>query len=232
MRGRRGSGRRLEGRTDMMEWWTGLAATGFGAEWWTGFAAGSIAAVLWPPLLWLLCMRLERAEPGSAVVVLTRRGRRVAFRGRVRWPGQKALRVDLRPLRFDISLLGDGAARSRDSRRVEIVACVALRIAPKAENVLQVLDHMGADRAGDAKVLQDLYGGPFEQALHAVASGFTGDEVYARRIEFRDRVTELVAPQLKGYEIDTLSISTLQKLPTRREAAGEAPPRAAGSRAD
>jgi uncharacterized membrane protein YqiK len=188
-------------------------------EWWTGFAAGCVAAALWPPLLWLLCVRLERAAPGMAVVLLTRRGRRVSFRGRLRWPGQQALRVDLRPLRFDVALLDDGAARSRDGRRIEIVACIALRVAARAEDVLQVLDRMGSERAGDAKVLQDLYGGPFEQALHAVASGFSGDEVYARRIEFRDRVAELVAPQLLGYAIDSLSISTLQKLPTKREAA-------------
>ena len=201
-------------------------------EWWTGFAAGSFAAALWPPLLWLLWVRLERADPGSAVVLLTRRGRRVAFRARLRWPGQKALRVDLRPLRFDVSLLGDGAARSRDGRRIEIVACIALRIAARAENVLQVLDRMGAERAGDAKVLQDLYGAPFEQALHAVTSGFSGDEVYARRIEFRDRVAELVAPQLQGYEIDSLAISTLQKLPSRREVASGQPAQGAGTRPD
>src|SRR5262245_20581653 len=201
-------------------------------EWWTGFAAGSVAAALWPPLLWLLWVRLERAAPGTAVVLLTRRGRRVSFRGRLRWPGQTALRVDLRPLRFDVSLLGDGAARSRDSRRIEIVACVALRVAARAEDVLQVLDRMGSERAGDAKVLQDLYGGPFEQALHAVASGFTGDEVYTRRIEFRDRVMELVAAQLQGYAIDSLAIFTLQKLPARREAASAQPSRYASSRPD
>jgi uncharacterized membrane protein YqiK len=188
-------------------------------EWWTGFAAGSLAAALWPPLLWLFWERFERAQPGSAIVVLTGRGRRVAFRSWLRWPGQTALRVDLRPLRFDVSLLGDAAARSRDGRTIEVVACVALRVAPRTESVLQVLDRLGPERAGDAKVVQDLYGGPFEQALHAVASGFTGDEVYARRIEFRDRVVELVAPQLQGYEIDSLAISTLQKLPARREAA-------------
>lgn len=184
-------------------------------EWWTGFATGSVAAALWPPLLWLLCVRLERAEPGSALVVLTRRGRRVAFRARLRWPGQKALRVDLRPLRFDVCLLGDGAARTREGARVEVVAAVALRVAARAENVLQVLDRMGSERAGDAKVLQDLYAGPFEQALHAVASGLSGEEIYARRVEFRDRVAELVAPHLQGYEIDSLAISTLQKLAPR-----------------
>ena len=53
----RGGGSRDE--TDMTEWWTGFAATGFPAEWWTGFAAGSIVVALWSPLLWLLCMRLE-----------------------------------------------------------------------------------------------------------------------------------------------------------------------------
>jgi uncharacterized membrane protein YqiK len=190
-------------------------------EWWTGFAAGSMAAALWPPLLWLLCVRLERAEPGSAVVLLTRHGRRVTFRGRLRWPGQKVLRVDLRPLRFDVCLLGDGAARSRDGRRIEVVACVALRVTPCAEEVLRVLDRMGADRAGDAKVLQDMFSAPFEQALHAVASDFSGEEIYARRIDFRDRVAELVEPQLQGYEIDTLAISTLQKLTPRSSSVSE-----------
>jgi uncharacterized membrane protein YqiK len=201
-------------------------------EWWAGFAAGTLAAALWPPLLWLLCVRLERAEPGSALVVLTRSGRRVAFRARLRWPGEKALRVDLRPQRFDISLLGDGAARTRDGRLVDVVACVALRIPARAEDVLQVLDRMGAERAGDVKVLQDLYAAPFEQALHAVASGFTGDEVYARRIEFRDRVMELVAPQLQGYQIDSLAISTLQKLPLRAAAASAQVSAASGPRPD
>ena len=178
---------------------------------WGGFLLGAASSSLVVPLLLgLLRLRRVPVAPGWAVVLRRGERTRVSLRSRLVWPGTEVYRLAVHPHGFDIELRDADAVWSKDRARIEVVARVRVRIDPG--QAVAVLDWLGCERASDGKVLADLFAPSIEEALHAVASTFTGEDVYTRRLEFRDRVLEVVAPHLRGFVMDDLAISTFQKI--------------------
>ena len=183
-------------------------------EWLGGVALGAGAsALVCAILVWIVCARYVKVRAGEAWVVSTRRGRRVALSSRLVWPGQDAQRVDLRPHAVDVALTGPRAAACADGAAVEVLGRMTLRIDRAPDAVLDVVEWLGVDRACDSKVIGDLYLPQLEEAIYAVAGGMAGPAIHRDRVEFRERVAELLAPDLRGFVIDDLAISTLQKIP-------------------
>jgi len=182
-------------------------------EWWNGFAAGTAAGAILPIVTALgLKACYERVDPATVLVLQGARGRSVALRSRLVWPTTQVRRLAVHAHPFEVSLQDDQAVWTRDRVRVEVVARITLRIARDSAQILGVIDWLGYERATDSKVIRDAFAPQLEEALHAVASTFDGEDVYARRLDFRQRVIELVAPHLRGFVVDELAISTFQKI--------------------
>jgi uncharacterized membrane protein YqiK len=182
-------------------------------EWWNGFAAGAAAGTLLPIATALgLKACWERVDPATVLLVQDARGRSVSLRPRLVWPTAEVRRLSIHPHTLEVALQEDRAVWTRDRARVEVVARTTLRIDRDPEKILAVVDWLGYERAMDAKVMNDIFGPQLEEALHAVASTFSSEDIYLRRSDFKDRVLELLAPHLRGFVIDELAISTFQKI--------------------
>ncbi len=177
------------------------------------FAAGVLCGAVSLLVTYLtLKLHYERISPPMALILRRGEHRRVRLRSCLIWPGTELERLVLRPHSFELGLQGEECVWTRDRAAVDVVAHVTLHVVREPARILEVTDWLGCDAAADSKVIRDLFAPAFEEALHAVASTFTGEEVYARRLEFRDRVREIVSPALRGFEIDELAISTFQKI--------------------
>ena len=182
-------------------------------ECWSVFAGGWISGLLMGPLLWLCArLRYERVSPGLCLVIQRRGQWRVRHRGC--WVGSRTQvhRLAVHAHALEISLRGQDAVWSRDRARIEVVAHVSVAIDPSPLQQIAAVRRLGCERASDGKVIADLIVPHLEEALHAVASTFSAEDVYARRLDFRDRVLEVVSPQLGEYRIDSIAISTFQKI--------------------
>jgi len=194
-------------------------------EGWQTFAAGAAsgAGILWIAYL-ATRVRIERAAPDTALLLVRGDSRRVALGSCIAWPGEISHRISMRPHVFEVGLYAENCVWTREGAPVEVHAYVRLRVRREPARILEALDRFGLDRISDPKVIREQFGPGFEETLHAVASTFSGDEIYGCGKEFRSRVRELVEPALSGFVIDELEISTFQKIP--KSASTECPPRA------
>ena len=184
-------------------------------EWWNGFAAGMAAGAILPIATALgLKTCFERVDPATALLVEDGSGRRVSVRSRLVWPTATVRRLSLHPHTFEVALQGDTGVWTRDRARVEVVARMTLRMDRDPAQILSILDWLGLEGATDPKVIGDVFAPQLQEALHVVASTFSGEDVDARRLDFKQRVRELLVPQLRGFVIDDLAISTFQKIET------------------
>jgi len=178
-------------------------------EWWVGFGVGAVAASV---LTLVLLRYYRRVDPGTALVVRNRSGARLLLRGGLVSPSADVHRLSLEPLSLEFSMLGERAVETRDKARVEVSARLTARVATGDGHLLEAMDRVGPESFGDPEALRALFAPAVERALVAVAGQLTGEELFARPREFRDRVLELVTLELRSHRLDDLSISTLQKL--------------------
>jgi len=178
-------------------------------EWWVGFAVGAVAA----SMLALVTLRYyRRVDPGTALVVRNGSGGRVLLRGGLVSPSADVHRLSLEPLSLEFSMLGERAVETRDKARVEVSARLTARVATEEGHLLEAMQRVGPQPFGDPEALRALFAPVVERALGSVAGQLTGEELFSKPREYRDRVMELVSLELRSHRLDDLSISTLQKL--------------------
>lgn len=108
---------------------------------------------------------------------------------------------------------GRDGLRCEDQLRVDIRAEFKVSIPRTIENVLQVLDKVGAARAADPDTLRSLFEAKFVDALATVIRMYSFNEVTTRRAELRDRVIECIDRDLGGYSLDDVSFTRIEQTP-------------------
>lgn len=100
-----------------------------------------------------------------------------------------------------------------DNMRADITVAFYLRVNETSEDVLRVAKSIGADRASDKDAVYDLFAAKFSEALKTVGKQIEFVQLFENRLEFREKIVEVIGDDLNGYILEDVAIDYLEQTP-------------------
>jgi uncharacterized membrane protein YqiK len=120
--------------------------------------------------------------------------------------------VNMNTLRLAVNRDGDQALITRDRMRVDVVAEFYVRVKPTEEAIADAAQTLGG-RTMQPATLSELVEGKFVDALRSVAAEMTMVELHEKRVDFVQKVQQVVSEDLlkNGLELETVSLTGLDQ---------------------
>jgi flotillin len=99
----------------------------------------------------------------------------------------------------------------KDNIRADIKVAFFVRVNKNVEDVLNVAQIIGTERASDTDTLTNLFEAKFSEALKTVGKKFDFISLYEARREFRDEILGIIGTDLNGYILDDCAIDYLEQ---------------------
>ena len=124
--------------------------------------------------------------------------------------------VNMNTLRLEVKRANDQALITRDRMRVDVLAEFYVRVKPTAESIANAAQTLGM-RTMEPAALKELVEGKFVDALRAVAAEMAMTELHEKRVDFVQKVQQVVSEDLlkNGLELESVSLTGLDQ--TSRE---------------
>ncbi|WP_420589320.1 hypothetical protein [Bacterioplanoides sp.] len=100
-----------------------------------------------------------------------------------------------------------------DNMRADITVAFYLRVNETQEDVLRVAKSIGAERASDREAVYDLFAAKFSEALKTVGKQIDFVQLFENRLEFREKIVEVIGDDLNGYVLEDVAIDYLEQTP-------------------
>ena len=128
----------------------------------------------------------------------------------------ETIAVNMNTLRLLVNRDNDQALITKDRMRVDVVAEFYVRVQPIIESIANAAQTLGS-RTLRPDELKDLVEGKFVDALRSVAAEMTMEELHEQRVDFVQKVQQVVSEDLlkNGLELETVSLTGLDQ--TRME---------------
>lgn len=139
---------------------------------------------------------------------------KVHFTGAIVYPviyKKEYMRISL--LTLEIDRRGKDGLICRDNLRADITVAFYIKVNPKPEDVLLVAKAVGADRASDTNAVGNLFNAKFSEALKTVGKQFDMHQLFEDRLNFRQRIVEVIGSDLNGYTLEDVAIDFLEQTP-------------------
>ena len=139
---------------------------------------------------------------------------KVHFTGAIVYPviyKKEFMRISL--LTLEIDRRGKDGLICRDNLRADITVAFYIKVNPKPEDVLLVAKAVGADRASDTNAVGNLFNAKFSEALKTVGKQFDMHQLFEDRLNFRQRIVEVIGSDLNGYTLEDVAIDFLEQTP-------------------
>ncbi len=98
-----------------------------------------------------------------------------------------------------------------DNMRADITVAFYLRVNETPQDVLRVAKSIGADRASDKEAVYDLFAAKFSEALKTVGKQIEFVQLFENRLEFREKIIEVIGDDLNGYVLEDVAIDYLEQ---------------------
>ena len=120
--------------------------------------------------------------------------------------------VNMNTLRLEVRRAAQQALITRDRMRVDVMAEFYVRVKPSAESIATAAQTLGMKTMSPDE-LKDLVEGKFVDALRAVAAEMAMEELHEKRVDFVQKVQQVVSEDLfkNGLELETVSLTGLDK---------------------
>jgi uncharacterized membrane protein YqiK len=120
--------------------------------------------------------------------------------------------VNMNTLRLAVNRANDQALITRDRMRVDVVAEFYVRVKPIEDAIADAAQTLGA-RTMQPTTLSELVEGKFVDALRSVAAEMTMVELHEKRVDFVQKVQQVVSEDLlkNGLELETVSLTGLDQ---------------------
>ena len=169
-------------------------------------------------VLMILCMmvaRLYRRSTKEVSFVRTGfRGEKVIMNGgAIVLPIlQEIIPVNMNTLRLEVRRAADQALITRDRMRVDVMAEFYVRVKPTTESIATAAQTLGK-KTMSPNELKELVEGKFVDALRAVAAEMAMEELHEKRVDFVQKVQQVVSEDLfkNGLELETVSLTGLDQ---------------------
>ncbi len=124
--------------------------------------------------------------------------------------------VNMNTLRLAVSRANEQALITRDRMRVDVLAEFYVRVKPESESIANAAQTLGT-RTVLPDQLRELVEGKFVDALRAVAAEMAMEELHEKRVDFVQKVQQVVSEDLlkNGLELESVSLTGLDQ--TSRE---------------
>ena len=139
---------------------------------------------------------------------------KVHFTGGLVWPvihKMEIMKISLITLEID-RRANDGLI-CKDNLRADITVAFYLRVNETRDDVLRVAKAIGVDRASDKAAVNELFNAKFSEALKTVGKNMMFLDLFENRIQFRERIIEVIGNDLNGYVLEDVAIDYLEQTP-------------------
>ncbi len=101
----------------------------------------------------------------------------------------------------------------KDNLRADITVAFYLRVNETRDDVLRVAKSIGVDRASDKGAVNELFNAKFSEALKTVGKNMMFLDLFENRIQFREKIIEVIGDDLNGYVLEDVAIDYLEQTP-------------------
>jgi uncharacterized membrane protein YqiK len=120
--------------------------------------------------------------------------------------------VNMNTLRLEVRRANEQALITRDRMRVDVTAEFYVRVRPEQDAISYAAQTLGMKTMNPA-ALKELVEGKFVDALRAVAAEMAMNELHEQRVDFVQKVQQVVSEDLSknGLELETVSLTGLDQ---------------------
>ncbi len=164
-------------------------------------------------LLGMLASFYKKIPQGKAIVRTGVGGTKVAFnKGMYVIPIFHKMEImDISLKKVQIERLQHDGLICKDNIRADIKVAFFVRVNKSVNDVINVAQSIGCERASDISTLKDIFEAKFSEALKSVGKKFDFIELYKARREFRDEIIDIIGTDLNGYVLDDCAIDYLEQ---------------------
>lgn len=156
-----------------------------------------------------------KVDQGTALIINTlSRIPRVKFTGGMVIPviyRKELMKISL--ITLEVDRRGKDGLICADNMRADITVAFYLRVNETQEDVLRVAKSIGAERASDKEAVYDLFAAKFSEALKTVGKQVDFVKLFEDRMEFREKIIEVIGDDLNGYVLEDVAIDYLEQTP-------------------
>jgi flotillin len=155
----------------------------------------------------------KKIPQGKAIVRTGVGGGKVAFnKGMYVIPILHKMEImDISIKKLQIDRLEQDGLICKDNIRADIKVAFFIRVNKNVDDVLNVAQVIGTERASDIETLCILFEAKFSEALKTVGKKFDFIELYEARREFRTEILNIIGTDLNGYILDDCAIDFLEQ---------------------
>jgi uncharacterized membrane protein YqiK len=128
--------------------------------------------------------------------------------------------MDISVKKLQIDRLENDGLICKDNIRADIKVAFFVRVNKSVDDVLNVAQIIGTERASDVDTLRNLFEAKFSEALKTVGKKFDFIELYEARREFRTEILNIIGTDLNGYILDDCAIDYLEQTEMKFLSAG------------
>ncbi len=119
--------------------------------------------------------------------------------------------MDISVKKLEISREGRAGLICKDNMRADIQVAFFIRVNKSVDDIVNVGQTIGCQRASDTNTLRELFEAKFSEALKTVGKKFDFTELYEARSEFRQEILDIIGTDLNGYVLDDCAIDYLEQ---------------------
>ena len=161
----------------------------------------------------VLSVFYKKVPQGKAIVRTGVGGSQVAFnKGMYVIPVFHKMEImDISIKKIDIARQQHDGLICKDNIRADIKVAFFVRVNKSVNDVINVAQNLGTERASDPETLKSIFEAKFSEALKTVGKKFDFIELYEARREFRDEILNIIGTDLNGYILDDCAIDYLEQ---------------------
>lgn len=161
----------------------------------------------------VLSVFYKKIPQGKAIVRTGVGGTHVAFnKGMYVIPIFHKMEImDISVKKIDIARQQHDGLICKDNIRADIKVAFFVRVNKSVNDVINVAQNLGTERASDPETLKSIFEAKFSEALKTVGKKFDFIELYEARREFRDEILNIIGTDLNGYILDDCTIDYLEQ---------------------
>ncbi len=120
--------------------------------------------------------------------------------------------VNMNTLRLEVRRANEQALITRDRMRVDVTAEFYVRVKPSSDSIANAAQTLGM-KTMNPEALKELVEGKFVDALRAVAAEMAMTELHEKRVDFVQKVQQVVSEDLlkNGLELESVSLTGLDQ---------------------
>ncbi|WDF68416.1 SPFH domain-containing protein [Sphingobacterium oryzagri] len=161
----------------------------------------------------VLSMFYKKIPQGKSIVRTGIGGSKVAFnKGMYVVPVFHKMEImDISVKKIEIARMQHDGLICKDNIRADIKVAFFVRVNKSVDDVINVAQNLGCDRASEPETLKNIFESKFSEALKTVGKKFDFIELYEARREFREEILNIIGTDLNGYILDDCAIDYLEQ---------------------